>query len=110
MVPQISAGHAFAAQNTIYSAGTMLSLYVISMWDICQGKGKIEARDEEGFFLKLSTCRSEGGRMCSVHGGSLCYSPTCTPAQLSLLSEAIAKYSAFAASRNASSPAAAIFL
>lgn len=25
----------------------------------------------------------------------LCYSPTCTPAQLSLLSEAIAKYSAF---------------
>lgn len=25
----------------------------------------------------------------------LCYSPTCTPAQLSLLSEAITKYSAF---------------
>lgn len=25
----------------------------------------------------------------------LCYSPTCTPAQLSLLSEAIARYSAF---------------
>ena len=45
MVYQISAEaeHAFLVQNTIYSAGTMLSLYVISMCDLCQGKGQIEA-------------------------------------------------------------------
>lgn len=32
---------------------------------------------------------------CFFFSTYLCYSPTCTPAQLSLLSEAIAKYSAF---------------
>lgn len=36
----------------------------------------------------------------SVPSTYLCYSPTCTPAQLSLLSEAIAKYSAFLKGRN----------
>lgn len=40
----MSAEHAFALR-TIYSAGTMLSLYVISISDLCAGKGKIETRD-----------------------------------------------------------------
>lgn len=38
------------AQKTIYSAGTMLSLYVTSNRDLCQEKSKTETWDEdEGF-------------------------------------------------------------
>ena len=33
----------------MYSAGTMLPLYVISICDLCLGKGKIEAWDEGEF-------------------------------------------------------------
>lgn len=60
-------------------------------------------------FFRRSSCNPRGGRWCGQSvDKALCYSPTCTPAQLSLLSDAIAKYSAFAASRSASSPAADI--
>lgn len=63
----------FCTQNSIYSAGTMLSLYVTSICDLCQGKinWRVAIKSWGGFPLKLSSCRSEGGRMFWVHGRSL---------------------------------------
>lgn len=94
------------------------SLCTSSVCDLWRGKGKIKTWDEfvsqvvymhvRGWKDVVNAQRKPEDKRQRVNGcnGSknsssvdvttyLCYSPTCTPAQLSLLSEAIARYSAF---------------
>lgn len=70
MGSHVSAEHAAARRNSIYSAGTMLSLYATFVVEE-QVEESLRLVMDGSSFCWLLSCRSEGGRICAAREGSL---------------------------------------